>query len=128
MRRLEISIEEWDELTGETLCAEMSDTVYQFTEGQTIRQIAGSNYNEQRRIYHLDRVARARIRRCLMDEAAKIGVESESEIGAGICHSCSEVVCELNNDPLEAAPIETRVYGGFKICNSCLAEVTQAPN
>jgi len=128
MKRLDISIEDWDNITGEMLSSEMADTVYQFTEGQTIRQIAGSDYNEQRRIYHIDRVARAWIRHRLMDEAAKIGLESESDIGVGICHSCSEVVSELNNDPREAIPVEMRLYGGYKICNSCHADVTQSPS
>lgn len=106
----------------------MADIVYMFTEGQTIRQIAGSDSDEQRRIYHVDRIARSRIRHRLLDEASKIGLNSESEVGAGVCHSCGNIASEMNDEPREGIPNNMRLYGGFKICNSCLAEVTQKPS
>ena len=125
MKRLSVSIEEWSDITSPFLSPEMADTVYKFTEGQTIRQIAGSDSNEKRRIYHVDRVARARIKSDLIDEASRIGLDSESEIGTGVCNSCANVVTELNNDPREAKPVNMRLYGGFKICNPCLSELTR---
>ncbi|GAA0528860.1 hypothetical protein [Halorubrum aquaticum] len=128
MDRLEISIEKWNEITGAALSSEMADTVYKFTEGQTIRQIAGSDSDEQRRIYHIDRVARERIKYGLLDKAAKIGLSSESEVGAGVCYSCGDTVSELNNDPRAGVPIERKLYGGFKICNACFSEATQRPD
>ena len=126
MERLDISIEEWSEIASPFLSPEMADTVYQFAEGQTIRQIAGSDSDEQRRIYHIDRVARARIKHDLLDEASKIGLNSESEVGAGICHSCGNVVPEINDEPREAKPVDMRLYGGFKSCNECLSDLTGA--
>jgi len=125
MERLDISIEEWDDITGSFLPSELADTVYKVTEGQPMRRIAGSNSDEKRRIYHLDRVARARIRQQLMNEASKIGLNTESDVGVGICNSCREVVSELNNDPMEGCPNDQRLYGGFKICNSCFDEITR---
>jgi len=125
MQRLDISIEQWDDITGSLLSSEMADIVYMFTEGQPLRRIAGSNQHEKRRIYHLDRVARARIRQHLMDEANKIGLHTESDVGVGICHSCKEVSMELNNDPMEGIPNNQRLYGGFKLCNECLNQRTQ---
>lgn len=124
MERLSISIEKWSDITSPFISPEMADTVYKFTEGQTIRQIAGSDSNEQRRIYHIDRVARARIKSDLIDKASRIGLDSETEIGTGVCHSCANVVPRLKNEPREAKPVNMRLYGGFKICDTCHSELT----